>query len=468
MSRLKVWLGAAAAITCLACVGATSAGAAQLKMHSADGLTIVSQRWVNSRLVHVTVRTPAVPATLGIDVLLPVGYTPLRRFPVLYLFDGPGGSSSDWVAKGKVQKTIGNNQVLTVMPDISVGKGGGGWCVNWANGTQSWETFHIDELLPWVQSNFSTIASRAGRAIGGVSEGGYCALAYAAQYPDLFSSVLSFSGIPDIASSPAIAQYSEEIIGSVEALDNDVPVDAIFGSPSTNELFWKAHDPASLLTNLRWTRMVLLWGSGGQGPLDPLPNPVGSTIESVVNADNTGFQQLVYTQGGFNAYFDSYGPGTASWPYWTRDLQWTIGPLMNSFAAPPAPPAKVTYMSDAARYTQWGWSVAITRDAPEFSTLSNAGKGGFSLSGSGSAVVRTPAFYTRGRRYRVLIRSGSGTKAEILRAARNRTLTVQLTLGPSNVAEEYSPAATAAGGTHVDTTKVSISATAAIRRLPRG
>src|SRR5207245_8022152 len=66
--------------------------------------------------------------------------------------------------------------------------------------------------------------------------------------------------------------------------------------------------------------------------------------------------------------------------YWERDLRELVGPLMRDFDAHLPPPATVDYMSDAARYDQWGWHVDIRRATPrEFSTLAGAGPRGFSL-----------------------------------------------------------------------------------------
>jgi S-formylglutathione hydrolase FrmB len=50
------------------------------------------------------------------------------------------------------------------------------------------------ELVPWIDATYRTIAARRGRAIAGVSMGGYGALSYAARHPDTFAAAASFSG----------------------------------------------------------------------------------------------------------------------------------------------------------------------------------------------------------------------------------------------------------------------------------
>ena len=74
---------------------------------------------------------------------------------------------------------------------------GGGWCTDWVNGGRhgppEWERFHIGELIPFVDARLRTRARRAGRAIAGLSQGGFCAMSYAARHPDRFVSATSFS-----------------------------------------------------------------------------------------------------------------------------------------------------------------------------------------------------------------------------------------------------------------------------------
>jgi hypothetical protein len=158
------------------------------------------------------------------------------------------------------------------------------------------------------------------------------------------------------------------------------------------------------------------------------------------------------------AYFDPYGPGTHSWPYWTRDLRWSIGAIMANFAHPAPPPAAITYTSADDTYSAYGWSVTTHRTAREFSTLERASARGFSLAGSGSATVLTPAVYTRGSRYRVTLSGDKVTSRTItLVAGRDRRLRIEVPLGPPNPYQQDTAQAQAAG-TAVYTTTVRVTA----------
>jgi len=53
----------------------------------------------------------------------------------------------------------------------------------------SYETVILEELVPAVERDFCTINTREGRAIGGISRGGFWAYSIALRHPDVFGSV---------------------------------------------------------------------------------------------------------------------------------------------------------------------------------------------------------------------------------------------------------------------------------------
>jgi putative tributyrin esterase len=136
-----------------------------------------------------------VSAALGqersFSVLLPIGYAadPRRRYPVLYLLHGKGGTHRDWAAKSRLAEHVGAVPLIVVMPD-----GGDGWYVDGASPGSGYETQIVGELIPHVDGRYRTIARREGRAIGGLSMGGYGAMKLALKRPDLFVAAASHSG----------------------------------------------------------------------------------------------------------------------------------------------------------------------------------------------------------------------------------------------------------------------------------
>jgi hypothetical protein len=159
---------------------------------------------------------------------------------------------------------------------------------------------------------------------------------------------------------------------------------------------------------------------------------------------------------GISSYWDNYGDGTHSWPYWTRDLQQSIGTVMADFANPRLDPSKVTYTTASADYTIYGWQVSMQRTAEEFSTLEYADSSGFELAGSGSGLVVTPAVYRPGRTYDVTIAEENASPVvEQVQADGTGALHITAPLGPANPYQEDTAQGDAAG-TLVYTTTVSI------------
>jgi S-formylglutathione hydrolase FrmB len=415
----------------LACAPPASAAT----FHDASGLQVASVKQLDARLYSLTVRTKALPTPANIYVLLPPGYDtrPKRRWPVFYLLHGTSGTASDWTKNADAEKVIGDRPMITVMPDVALNSDGGGWCTDWPSGAEAWETFHIGQLLPWVDANLRTTATRQKRAIAGLSQGGFCALSYAARHPDLFGTALGYSGAPDIYYDPVDRLGAMAIINGTEMGLTHVPPDTFFGDPVTNGINWAAHDPATLAENLRWTRMYMYWGNGLQGPYDSSPaSGVGgaSEIEGAVNQSNIDFQKRLNALA-IPAYFDAYGGGTHTWPYWKRDLEQSIDKIAFDFAHPRPNPAQFTYTSADDRYGVYGWAVELKRSQREFSTLAAAGCDGFALTGTGAATVTTAPCYTKGARYRVTIDGSSSVVTAD--ATRRLTLSLPLTGGTAYV-----------------------------------
>jgi S-formylglutathione hydrolase FrmB len=445
----------------LACsVCAAGPAAAAPAFSEGHGLQVLAVSQLDKRLFDVTVSSATLPGPAHVRILLPANYaSTTRHFPVFYLLHGTSGGAADWTVKGEAEQTPAGLPLIVVMPDIALNDNGGGWCTNWVNGgaygVPEWETFHITQLIPWVDQNLRTIATRKGRAIAGLSQGGFCSTSYAARHPDLFSTVLGYSGAPDIAFSPDVVVGSTAIINATEVGLDGVPPNSMFGDRVTNEINWADHDPATLANNLRGMNILMYWGTGEPGSLDETPPNAGAmSIEALVNRDNIDFRERLQSLS-IPAYYNAYGPGTHSWPYWTRDLKESIGPIVEDLAHPPATPKSITYTIADGQYSVFGWTVAMHRTAEEFSTLEQAGRTGFALAGSGSGTVTTPASYAPGGRYVVTLRGQGIASSSTLVADAAGRLHIDVPLGPPNAYQQDTAEAMAAG-TAVYTTAVTI------------
>jgi putative tributyrin esterase len=129
-------------------------------------------------------------------IYLPPDYaTSATRYPVVYFLHGlPAGPTSyksvAWVAAA-VEQT--GRHAIVVIPQGTRRAHGDPEYHDWGRG-QNWATALAVELPRYVDANYRTIATRAGRAIVGVSAGGYGATILAFQHPTEFAAVESWSG----------------------------------------------------------------------------------------------------------------------------------------------------------------------------------------------------------------------------------------------------------------------------------
>ncbi len=171
---------AAASLTALTALGAGGVLASASAAHAVgDGLRIVDRNESDARMRYYRFATSAIGWNPGVNVLLPDGYHASgRRYPVLHLFHG-GGTDQDFVAfdRMRIRAWTAGKPLIVVMPD----GGHAGWYSNPVSssvGPRDWETFHIAQLLPWVDANFRTYAEYDGRAVSGQETGNAVASPY--------------------------------------------------------------------------------------------------------------------------------------------------------------------------------------------------------------------------------------------------------------------------------------------------
>ena len=136
-------------------------------------------------------------------VYLPPGYDPnaQRRYPVLYLLHGFPGDPDGFVRTvrvGVVEDTLlAENKLQPLIIAMPMGSTGNFTDEEWANGIHAnsgWETFLARDVVRAVDRQFRTIATGAGRALGGLSEGGYASLNIGLHHPSEFRVLESWSG----------------------------------------------------------------------------------------------------------------------------------------------------------------------------------------------------------------------------------------------------------------------------------
>lgn len=153
-----------------------------------------------TRVETVQFKSKLVGATLPYQVALPASY-PAKgkeqpaRYPVLYLLHGFTGHYDNWLSRTKLTEDAAAYNFIIVTIE-----GNNGWYTDSASVPgDKYESYVIQELIPDVQSRYRTIESREGRAIAGLSMGGYGALKFGVKYPQMFAFAASFSGALDAA-----------------------------------------------------------------------------------------------------------------------------------------------------------------------------------------------------------------------------------------------------------------------------
>jgi S-formylglutathione hydrolase FrmB len=279
------------------------AGADAPNMVSGSGITVSGWRWITSRTLEVDISTAKVAAVAvngphRVRITFPSDYftNGSTRFPVLYLMHGgAGGNSAQWTTGGGDEEHItANAELITVMPD----GGKVGWFTNWVDqsqGAQNWEDFHINQLIPWVDANLRTVASKQGRAIAGLSMGGFGAVRYAQDRPDLFAYVASFSGAVDLGDSGTRSVITEQ------AGQSGFNPYGPFGNPfAPFDGTWNAVNPLNRAGRLAGVG-VALYAGGGSNDQD--------VLEGTMAASAARFDSALTTAGVPHFYWNYGRPG---------------------------------------------------------------------------------------------------------------------------------------------------------------
>jgi S-formylglutathione hydrolase FrmB len=198
-------------------------------------------------------------------VFIPSGYDagtkehPPRRYPVLYFLHGLGDNertlfnSGGWTLLDDLRNEKKMGDFLIVAPE-----GRRSFYVNSADGSFRYSDFFLQEFLPYIEGKYRVRAGREGRAISGISMGGYGALRFAFAHPELFSAVS--------AQSAALLTESPKQLDS--ASETGVPILGVlapaFGRP-INRLHWNANNPFLLAKrNAAALRRVAIYFNCGQ------------------------------------------------------------------------------------------------------------------------------------------------------------------------------------------------------------
>ncbi len=345
------WMVAAVAVLAPAGTARAAEPTVPPKLEDGFGLTQAAPPVGTARDFHLTVTTPEVAGEQHIKIILPSGYhdDPTRRYPVLYFLHG---SPDDPVGQNYPALRM-SDRMITVIPD----GGARGWYANWLNqktaaGAQNWENFHLKQVIPFIDANLRTVATKKGRAVAGVSMGGFGAFHYAQVRPDLFSQTASLSGDIDLSARSMDLRFAvvASLIDAQGAAcasasgfcdPNDSPYkpgvdsDAAFGSPYpvfNADWRWNQVDPQQHMDKLAGIGISLYTGDGG-GSIGTLEFWVAGAAKNVKARLDALGMPYYYVNYGDGSGWGTRCDGDHNAGCWEEDLRDLIPRLERSFAS---------------------------------------------------------------------------------------------------------------------------------------
>lgn len=216
-----------------------------------------------------------------------------RRYPLLLLLHGFGGSRHDWGLRTRMLREIAGKEIIVVCPD-----GDNGWYTNAVGGGERREDDIMQDLLARIEAELP-IAPYPARAIAGLSMGGYGAVKLALKLPGTFRVAVGHSAAFDAATRPDLS----EIFGA-ESSDAGL---RRFENP-----YWLAEQALSRPVT---ERPILVFDCGGDDPM--------------VTQSRSFSDHLTYLGYG-HTYREMRGHHT--WPYWNRAFRAALPDILKGIS----------------------------------------------------------------------------------------------------------------------------------------
>jgi enterochelin esterase-like enzyme len=168
-----------------------------------------------------------VGATRKMQVYTPPGYTKDKKYPVLYLLHGIGGDETEWQRFATPDVLLDNLiaddkavSMIIVMPNGRAQKNdrAEGNVFAAAPAFAAFEQDLIQDVIPTIESRYSTYTNRENRALAGLSMGGGQSLNFGLTHLDIFAWVGGFSSAPntkppaELVPDPAVAREELKLL----------------------------------------------------------------------------------------------------------------------------------------------------------------------------------------------------------------------------------------------------------------
>lgn len=125
-------------------------------------------------------------------VYTPPGYSTNQKYNVMYLCHGVGGNETEWYNGGSPGNILDNlyaqnklAPMIVVFPNCKSGNDNAGF--------ENFQYELLNDLIPYIESNYPVLKSSQNRAIAGLSAGAGQALNFGFKYMDYFANIGAFS-----------------------------------------------------------------------------------------------------------------------------------------------------------------------------------------------------------------------------------------------------------------------------------
>lgn len=190
-----------------------------------------------SRVEYRTFRSEILGRDIPYALYLPPSYAGSdSSYPVLFFLHGANENERRWSARGMTDLMLDDMVASGEIGEfiVAIPYGANSFYTN-SLGGERWEDMVVQEFIPRIESENRAIGTREGRAISGISMGGYGALKLAMKHPELFSSVSAHSAM-------LLESFEDANIDPRRAQLYTTLFDSIFGISQSLD-YWDENNP---------------------------------------------------------------------------------------------------------------------------------------------------------------------------------------------------------------------------------
>jgi enterochelin esterase-like enzyme len=167
----------------------------------------------HGKLEMIGYESKTVGTTRKMNVYTPPGYSPDKKYPVLYLLHGIGGDETEWERFAHPDVLLDNliadgkaTPMIVVMPNGRAQKNdrAEGDVFRTAPAFAAFEQDLLNDVIPAIESRYSVQADREHRALAGLSMGGGQTLNFGLAHLDMFAWLGAFSAAPNTKPAAAL------------------------------------------------------------------------------------------------------------------------------------------------------------------------------------------------------------------------------------------------------------------------